>query len=181
MMWVFYGTDYVHPHSLLVITINGIGMGLEMFYIAIFFAFGNNRQRLRVVLILVVEFIFMGVVIALVIIFANTLSMRQMIVGILCIIFGTCMYGSPLVVMKKVITTKSVQYMPLYLSLASFLNGVCWTAYALIKFDLFMVIPNGMGALFGAAQLILYACFCRSTPKEDAALAVQMSPISAVP
>lgn len=26
-------------------------------------------------------------------------------------------------------------------------------------------IPNGLGALFGLAQLILYACYYKSTPK----------------
>ena len=43
---------------------------------------------------------------------------------------------------KLVIKTKSVEFMPLSLSLASFLNGVCWTAYALIRFDLFITVRD---------------------------------------
>ena len=39
-----------------------------------------------------------------------------------------------------VIQTKSVEYMPLFLSLASLVNGICWTAYALIKFDLYITV-----------------------------------------
>ena len=42
----------------------------------------------------------------------------------------------------KVIKTKSVEYMPFFLSLVSFLNGVCWTSYALIKFDLYVTVSN---------------------------------------
>jgi solute carrier family 50 protein (sugar transporter) len=41
---------------------------------------------------------------------------------------------------KMVIQTKSVEYMPLSLSLASLVNGICWTAYALIKFDLYITV-----------------------------------------
>ncbi|XBH56179.1 hypothetical protein VPH35_078082 [Triticum aestivum] len=71
--------------------------------------------------------------------------------GILCIIFGSTMYPSPLTIMihvsdivgcmqGKVIKTKSVEYMPFFLSLLSFLNGVCWMSYALIKFDLYVTV-----------------------------------------
>jgi solute carrier family 50 (sugar transporter) len=100
-------------------------------------------------------------------------------------------------VQHKVITTKSVEYMPFFLSLVSFLNGVCWTAYALIRFDPYvtvstcvqekssclcmqfpklnhmscsryiMQIPNGLGTLSGLIQLILYACYYKSTPKKE--------------
>ncbi|XP_048567585.1 bidirectional sugar transporter SWEET6a-like [Triticum urartu] len=83
--------------------------------------------------------------------------------GILCVIFGSAMYASPLTIMGKVIKTKSVEYMPFFLSLVSFLNGVCWTSYALIKFDLYVTIPNGLGALF----VLLLACYYRPTPKKE--------------
>jgi solute carrier family 50 protein (sugar transporter) len=43
---------------------------------------------------------------------------------------------------KMVIQTKSVEYMPLFLSLASLVNGICWTAYALIHFDLYITVRN---------------------------------------
>jgi solute carrier family 50 protein (sugar transporter) len=37
-----------------------------------------------------------------------------------------------------------------------------------------MQIPNGLGALFGLAQLVLYACYCSSTPKTDDGKNVEM-------
>ncbi|KAL0446489.1 UNVERIFIED_CONTAM: Bidirectional sugar transporter SWEET7 [Sesamum latifolium] len=49
--------------------------------------------------------------------------------------------------------------------LFSFLNGVSWTAYALIRFDPFIAAPNGMGTVLGVAQLILYATFYKSTKR----------------
>jgi len=34
--WVFYGMPFVHPNSLLVVTINGVGLVFEFVYLAIF-------------------------------------------------------------------------------------------------------------------------------------------------
>lgn len=44
-MWVFYGMPFVHPDSILVVTINGFGFCLELFYIAIFFTYSPWNKR----------------------------------------------------------------------------------------------------------------------------------------
>ena len=41
---------------------------------------------------------------------------------------------------QRVIKTKSVKYMPLALSVASFSNAVIWTIYALLKFDPYLLV-----------------------------------------
>uniref|UniRef100_A0ACD5VQQ3 Uncharacterized protein n=1 Tax=Avena sativa TaxID=4498 RepID=A0ACD5VQQ3_AVESA len=167
MLWVFYGLPIVHPNSILVVTINGVGLVVEGAYLITYFIYAPNKKRLRMLLVLAVEAVFMVIVVLAVMLAAHTHEKRSMIVGILCIIFGAMMYASPLTVMGQVIKTKSVEYMPFFLSLVSFANGCCWTAYALIKFDLYITIPNGLGALFGLAQLVLYGCYYKSTPKKD--------------
>ncbi|CAM0945291.1 unnamed protein product [Alopecurus aequalis] len=163
MMWVLYGLPVVHPNSMLVITINGTGMAIELTYIALFLAFSVGAARRRVLLILVAEVAFVAAVAALVLSFAHSHTRRSMVVGVLCVLFGTGMYAAPLSVMKMVIQTKSVEYMPLFLSLASLVNGICWTAYALIKFDLYITIPNGLGVMFAVGQVVLYAIYYKST------------------
>ncbi|MCD7450919.1 hypothetical protein HAX54_008981 [Datura stramonium] len=70
--------------------------------------------------------------------------------------------------LKLVIKTKSVEYMPFFLSLFSFLNGVSWTAYALIRFDAYILAPNSMGTVLGLAQLLIYAAYYKSTKKQIA-------------
>ncbi|CAL5022372.1 unnamed protein product [Urochloa decumbens] len=163
MMWVMYGLPLVHPHSMLVITINGTGMAIELTYVAIFLLYSSGAARRKVLLLVATEIAFVGAVAALVLTLAHTHERRSMIVGILCVLFCIGMYAAPLSVMKMVIQTKSVEYMPLFLSLASLANGICWTAYALIRFDLYITIPNGLGVLFAVAQLILYAIYYKST------------------
>ncbi|KAF6991414.1 hypothetical protein CFC21_008500 [Triticum aestivum] len=166
MLWVFYGLPIVHPNSILVVTINGIGLVIESAYLIIFFIYATRNTRLKMLGVLTAEALFMVAVVAGVLLGAHTHEKRSMIVGILCVIFGSVMYASPLTIMGKVIKTRSVEYMPFVLSLVNFLNGCCWTGYALIKFDLYITIPNGLGAIFGLAQLILYGCYYRSTPKK---------------
>ncbi|XVF16438.1 hypothetical protein REPUB_Repub10bG0030600 [Reevesia pubescens] len=167
LLWIFYGLPIVHPDSTLVVTINAIGLAMELIYLSIFFFYAPKNGRLKVIGWLGVEILFLGVVASCTLKLRKTHKQRSAVVGILCVIFGVLMYASPLTIMRKVIKTKSVKYMPFYLSLANFLNGLIWVTYALIRFDLYILIGNGLGALSGAVQLILYACYFRSTPKDE--------------
>nr|UJT76396.1 bidirectional sugar transporter SWEET4b [Hemerocallis fulva] len=165
MLWVLYGLPIVHPDSTLVITINGAGVVIELIYIAIFVIFSDGKKRLNVFLIFIGEVIFTFTFGVLVIELLHTTTRRSTLVGILCVIFCIMMYVAPLSVMRMVIKTKSVEYMPLFISVASFCNGACWTVYSLLKFDLNILIPNGIGLVFSVVQLILYAVFYKSTQR----------------
>nr|UJT76397.1 bidirectional sugar transporter SWEET4c [Hemerocallis fulva] len=163
MLWVLYGLPIVHPDSTLVLTINGAGVVIELIYIAVFVTFCDGKKRFNVILIFLGEIIFTVTFGVLVIELLHTTTRRSTVVGILCVIFCIMMYVAPLSVMRMVIKTKSVEYMPLFLSVASFCNGTCWTVYSLLKFDLNILIPNAIGLLFSVVQLILYAVFYKST------------------
>ncbi|KAL2892370.1 Bidirectional sugar transporter SWEET6b, partial [Bienertia sinuspersici] len=113
IMWIFYSMPFVHPHSILVTTINSIGLVMYICYNIVYLICSDYKKR------------------------------------------------------YKVVKTKSVEFMPLSLSLAGLLNGAIWSAYALIKFDLYILIGNGVGALLGCIQLILYACYYSTTPKKE--------------
>ncbi|KAG2710367.1 hypothetical protein I3760_04G023700 [Carya illinoinensis] len=169
LFWIFYGMPFVHPDSLLVVTINSVGLALELIYLAIFYAYaaGQKNGRKKVLIGLAGEVVFVVLIVVITMLALHTHKNRSMMVGIICDIFNIIMYVSPLTIMKQVITTKSVKYMPFSLSLANFLNGCVWTAYALIKFDIYILVSNGIGAVSGAAQLILYAVYYRTTPKDD--------------
>ena len=65
--------------------------------------------------------------------------------------------------------------MPFYLSLANFANGIVWACYALLKFDPYILIPNGLGSLSGLVQLILFAAFYRTTNWDEDEKEVEQS------
>ncbi|XP_027368844.1 bidirectional sugar transporter SWEET5 [Abrus precatorius] len=166
-MWAYYGMPFVTKSNVLVLTINAFGFVLEIVYTCIFFVFSNWSKRKRILLVLLVEVIFIAMVVFVTLHFVHTLKRRKLVVGLICIIFNILMYCSPLTVMRRVIRTKSVKYMPFLLSLANFANGIVWTTYALLKWDPFIVIPNGLGALSGLVQLILYGIYYRTTNWEE--------------
>ncbi|KAJ7945885.1 Bidirectional sugar transporter SWEET [Quillaja saponaria] len=119
-MWSFFGLPFVHPDSLLVVTINGAGFFIELIYVAIFFIYSPWTKRKHIIIALIIEVIFMAAVVLVTLKVFHTTKDRSLIIGILCIIFNIIMYTSPLTVMHMVIKTKSVKYMPFTLSLASF-------------------------------------------------------------
>ncbi|XP_010519561.1 PREDICTED: bidirectional sugar transporter SWEET5 [Tarenaya hassleriana] len=167
MMWSFYGMPFVHPDSLLVITINATGLLMELVYVAIFFYFSPWPSRKKITMALVIEVVFMATVILCTMYLLHTTKARSMLIGIMCIVFNIIMYASPLTVMKTVIRTKSVKYMPFFLSIANFMNGCVWAVYALLQFDPYILIPNGLGTISGAIQLILYALYYKTTRWTD--------------
>ncbi|CAL0330861.1 unnamed protein product [Lupinus luteus] len=169
MVWTLYGLPMVHPHSLLVVTINGSGCVIEIIYVTLFLIYSDRGKRVKVFLLLLLELIFIIALTSMTLTLAHTTKKRSAIVGTICIVFNIMMYASPLAVMKLVISTKSVEYMPLFISIASLGNGVAWTTYALIRFDPFITVPNGIGTLFAVAQLILYATYYKSTRRQIAA------------
>ncbi|KAG6412211.1 hypothetical protein SASPL_124882 [Salvia splendens] len=163
-LWCLYGTPAVHPDSLLVITINGIGLVIEFIYVGIFFIYSNTwPKRKTIIMCLVGEAIFFMVVVFITFFFLHGTTNRSMLVGLICIVMNIGMYTAPLTVMKRVIKTKSVKYLPFYLSLANFANGTVWSIYALVKFDSYILIPNGLGTISGLVQLGLYAFYYKST------------------
>ncbi|GAB4849294.1 Bidirectional sugar transporter sweet2 [Ancistrocladus abbreviatus] len=58
-----------------------------------------------------------------------------------------------------VIQTRSVEYMPFYLSLSTFLMNVSFFAYGIFNKDPFIYCPNGIGVILGIVQLALYSYY----------------------
>ncbi|XP_073133628.1 bidirectional sugar transporter SWEET5-like [Henckelia pumila] len=155
--WVFYGLPVVHPDSTLVVTINGIGLALELIYLAIFSAYTSKKNRKIIVGFLLGEAALVGIIATITLLCFHTHTKRSTFVGAICVVAGILMYGSPLSILKKVIDTKSVEFLPFWLCLAGFVNGLVWFTYANLKsFDLFIAIGNGVGALLGLVQLSVY-------------------------
>lgn len=48
MLWVFYGLPVVHKDSILVSTINGVGLVIELFYICVYLAYCGHKKNARV-------------------------------------------------------------------------------------------------------------------------------------
>ena len=56
MLWVFYGLPIVHPNSILVVTINGIGLVIEAAYLTIFFIYSDSKKRVSAAILRIMLF-----------------------------------------------------------------------------------------------------------------------------
>ncbi|KAM7268477.1 hypothetical protein ACFE04_010643 [Oxalis oulophora] len=81
---------------------------------------------------------------------------RKIFMGSIGLVVAASMYGSPLVVLKQVVSTKSVEFMPFYLSFFSFLSSLIWLAYGLLSHDLVLASPNMVGCPLAILQLLVY-------------------------
>ncbi|KAG8378157.1 hypothetical protein BUALT_Bualt08G0108800 [Buddleja alternifolia] len=159
LLAAWYGLPFISKDNILVSAINGTGAVIESIYVLIFLLFAPKKEKFKIMgLLLCILAVFSTI--ALVSSFAiHKPNQKQLICGFAASIFSIIMYASPLSVMRMVIKTKSVEYMPFLLSLFVFLCGTCWFIYGLIGNDKFLYVPNGFGCLLGTMQLILYAIY----------------------
>ncbi|KAA8545189.1 hypothetical protein F0562_019922 [Nyssa sinensis] len=159
-LWTYYGVT--KPKSFLVATVNGFGAVVEIIYVSIFLIFAPPRIKAKTAVLALTLDVGFLVAVILVTHLAMHGDLQIDVIGFVCAGLNIVMYGSPLAAMKTVVTTKSVEYMPFLLSFFLFLNGGIWTFFALLVQDWFLGVPNGIGFIFGSAQLVLYAIYRKS-------------------
>ncbi|XP_059075522.1 bidirectional sugar transporter SWEET5-like [Cryptomeria japonica] len=144
-LWVLYGAPFVKPHSTLLLTINGAGLFLEIFYLLSSLTFAPKQKKMKTVRLAVAMMVAFVMVVAVTIYALHTYNVRQLLVGTLGVILSIVMYASPLSVVGDVMRTKSVKYMPFLVSLFSTLNALVWSVYSVIAKDIFIA---KLGAYF---------------------------------
>ncbi|KAH0763734.1 hypothetical protein KY290_019807 [Solanum tuberosum] len=171
MLWIYYAL--LKTNTTLLITINSFGMLIETIYVGLFLYYAPKKARVQTIkmlslfvvggfgaIILVTEFLFKG-------------AIRGQVVGWICLIFSLCVFVAPLGIVRKVIKTKSVEYMPLLLSVFLTLSAVMWFFYGLLLKDINIAAPNVLGFIFGILQIVLYAIYSK---KEKVILKEQKLP-----
>ncbi|KAL2527408.1 Bidirectional sugar transporter SWEET3 [Abeliophyllum distichum] len=157
-LYTWYGLPIVSYQweNFPVVTINGLGILLELSFIGLYFYFASSNGKKKVAILTIPVIIVFCITAILSTFVFHDHPHRKAFVGSIGLVASVAMYGSPLVVMKQVIQTKSVEFMPFYLSLFSFLASSLWMAYGLLGRDLFLASPNLVGTPLGILQLLLY-------------------------
>ncbi|CAA7397688.1 unnamed protein product [Spirodela intermedia] len=161
LICLWYGLPCVTRGVILVATVNSVGAVFQLSYITIFILYAPPTKRLKMSGMLVGVF---AVFLLVVYISLEMLSARgrQTFVGYLSVASLISMFASPLFIIGLVIRTRSVEYMPFYLSLSTFLMSISFFVYGLLLRDFFIYIPNGIGAVLGVVQLALYAYYSKT-------------------
>ncbi|XP_010542326.1 PREDICTED: bidirectional sugar transporter SWEET2 [Tarenaya hassleriana] len=155
LICLWYGTPFVSPNNVMVVTVNSIGAIFQLSYSILFVIYAEKKNKMRMLGLLLAVFSVFAVIVAGSLQIPDKLT-RWFFVGFLSCGSLVSMFASPLFVINLVIRTKSVEFMPFYLSLSTFLMSVSFFLYGLFNNDAFIFMPNGIGTVLGIVQLVLY-------------------------
>ncbi|XP_047327431.1 bidirectional sugar transporter NEC1-like [Impatiens glandulifera] len=141
--------------AILLITINSFGIFIETIYITMYFYYATKKIKIKTMMTVVIMFCAYGVILASTLVFTKG-AMRERVVGWACLIFSISVFVAPMFILKKVIKTRSVEFMPFSLSLSLTVNAVMWFFYGLLIKDMNIAVPNVLGFVFGLIQMTLY-------------------------
>ncbi|KAL5081416.1 hypothetical protein RYX36_009837 [Vicia faba] len=155
LICLWYGTPLISHDNFLVTTVNSIGAVFQFVYIVLFMMSAGKEKKVKMLVwLMVVLGVFAIILIGSLQI--DDVEMRRLFVGVVSCASLISMFASPLFIIKLVIQTKSVEFMPFYLSLSTFLMSTSFLTYGLLSDDIFIYLPNGIGTILGVTQLILY-------------------------
>ncbi|KAI3448545.1 hypothetical protein Pfo_005210 [Paulownia fortunei] len=93
--------------------------------------------------------------------FALDGNARETFIGAFCAAVTVAMYGAPFSVIVTVVQTKSVEYMPFFLSFFLLLNAGAWFTFGVLLRDYYVIVPNAVGLVSGSAQILIYLSYKR--------------------
>ncbi|GLU06045.1 hypothetical protein SLE2022_231090 [Rubroshorea leprosula] len=166
MVRILIALPWLHPNSTLLL-IGNVTVGIiALFFVILFLIYSDRNKRLQVGLVVLLELILVVVITLVVLTLLHSTRPRSLAVGIIGNVTSIMVYASAISVMIRMISTKSVEDMPLSCSLVSFAGACAWTCYGLLPFDPFICFSSGAGTLLGLGQLILYAIYYKSTNRQ---------------
>ncbi|TKY55996.1 Bidirectional sugar transporter SWEET3 [Spatholobus suberectus] len=169
LLFTWYGLPVVSNQweNFPLVTVNGVGILFELSYVLIYFWFSSPKGKVKLTMT-AIPVLIVFCVIAIVSSFAfPDHRHRKLFVGSIGLGVSIAMYGSPLVVMKKVIQTKSVEFMPLPLCLCSFLASSLWLTYGVLIRDIFVAGPSVIATPLGILQLVLHCKYWKRRVTEE--------------
>ncbi|CAL9220857.1 unnamed protein product [Arabidopsis halleri] len=166
LICLWYGTPFVSHSNTMLMTVNSVGATFQLCYIILFILHTDKKNKMKMLGLLFVVFAVVGVIVAGSLQIPDQLT-RWYFVGFLSCGSLVSMFASPLFVINLVIQTKSVEFMPFYLSLSTFLMSASFFLYGLFNSDAFVYTPNGIGTILGIVQLALYCYYHRNSIAEE--------------
>ncbi|XP_048138433.1 bidirectional sugar transporter SWEET12-like isoform X2 [Rhodamnia argentea] len=159
MLWLYYASLKSESGAFLLITVNSVGCVIETIYIGLYLAYAPKQARMLTLRLLILLNFGGYCSILLLSHFLAKGSTRVQLLGWICVALSIAVFAAPLSVIRMVIRTKSVEFMPFSLSFFLTLSAVTWLLYGLFLKDLYVAGPNVLGVIFGVLQMALHAIY----------------------
>nr|GEU66723.1 bidirectional sugar transporter NEC1 [Tanacetum cinerariifolium] len=151
---------FLKTNAFMIITINAFGCFIELTYLAVYLLYAPTSSKISTIkCILLFNIGGIGAVMVCSLLFVKDRQTRVEVVGWICAVINLAVFAAPLSIMRKVIRTKSVEYMPFGLSFFLTLCATAWFFYGFFVNDFYIAVPNIAGFLLGIAQMILYCVY----------------------
>ncbi|XVF84224.1 hypothetical protein PTKIN_Ptkin17bG0008600 [Pterospermum kingtungense] len=157
MLWIYYA--FLKRDAMLLFTINTICSFIQIFYIFTYIYYAPKKEKVLTVKLFLVFNVFGFGAVVLSTFFLRNPFFRLRVLGYICMAFALSVFVAPLGIVRKVIKTKSVEYMPFTLSVFLTLGAVMWFFYGVTLKDMNIAVPNVLGFIFGILQMIIYAIY----------------------
>ncbi|KAM3317820.1 hypothetical protein ACQJBY_035497 [Aegilops geniculata] len=162
MLWIYYAL--LKSGECLLITINSAGCVIETIYIIVYLTYAPKKAKLFTAKILLLLNVGVFGLILLLTLLLSEGEKRVVMLGWVCVGFSVSVFVAPLSVIRLVVRTRSVEFMPFSLSLSLTVSAVVWFLYGLLIKDKYVALPNILGFAFGVIQMGLYALYRNATP-----------------
>ena len=152
IVWLIYGYKISCTQ---LITCYSIGASISLIWIWIYLInMGKKRMTLTLIYALILSILTFSLYITLAIIIDDKDTL-----GEVCFIVCSISYISPTQLLIKVLNKKDYKIIPIFSAVISGLGFGSWTIFGLFQFSATIIIPNLVGFIFSAAQIILYRIY----------------------
>lgn len=173
IVWLIYGYKISCTQ---IITCYSIGAFISLVWLWIYLIhMGKKKMTLTLIYALLLSVLTFSLYIILAIIIDDKDTL-----GEVCFIVCSLSYISPTQLLIKVLNKKDYRIIPLYSAIISGLGFGSWTIFGLFKLSATIIIPNLVGFLFSAAQIILYRIYKNKKPLDEEIGNISHSVIGAV-
>ncbi|KAI4994442.1 hypothetical protein ZWY2020_034083 [Hordeum vulgare] len=144
LLWMYYAS--LKFRSKLLLTINGVGYVIETLYITMYMVYAPKSARLLTGKLFIGLDVGLFSLIALVNMLASAGPLGVQVVGWICVVVALGVFAAP----SSIIVT-------IHLFVYSYL-------FKWLKKDIFVVVPNVLGFVFGIAHMALYMAYQNKKP-----------------
>ncbi|XP_068629967.1 sugar transporter SWEET1 [Battus philenor] len=159
-VWLLYGLT---KHNDKIVIVNTVGIALMTSYTVVFYIYTFKKSSvLRQSTFTIIVFLFLFGYISV----EEDNEILLIRLGLLACSLTLITVAAPMSKLLYVIKTKCTECLPFPMILTSFFVSAFWFLYGYIDEDIFITIPNSIGAVLAMAQLSLFAIF-PSSPRSS--------------
>jgi len=162
LLYTLYGSPLISNgwDNVVVMVVNAIGVLLEFCFVFIYLTFAPPKTKRNMVMMVVGLLVIFGTIATSSVCAFHDHKHKKLFVGTAGVAATVILYASPLSVIRLVIQTKSVEFMPsVYFSLFAFLGSLLWMVYGAVSRDIVIMAPNFVGVPLGLGQMVLYCIY----------------------